>query len=93
MSDDEKEIISSDEEEEYETVDITDNETYQVGSAFFENQDNEGLADIVTNLVKVHVALVDSVQDLVKVSKEQVTATNNMAKMLKSYVKKLDEKR
>ena len=79
-------------EEEYETVDITENEQYQVGSVFFENQDGEGLADILTNLVKVHISLVDSVQMMVKKQSEQISTTNTLAKVLQKYCKKLDEK-
>ncbi len=55
----EEEVSDEDDDEdddEYETLDITENEQYQVGSAFFENQDGEGLADILTNLVKVHIS-------------------------------------
>ena len=74
------------------TVDITDNETYQVGSIFFENEDNESIADIMTNLTKVHIALVDSMQDLVKQQGAQVQATNTLSKVLQKYCKKMDEK-
>jgi hypothetical protein len=95
MSDSEDEIdeISADNEEEYDTVDITDNETYQVGSIFFENEDNESIADIVTNMTKVHIALVDSVQELVKQQSAQVAATNMLSKVLQKYCKKMDEKK
>jgi hypothetical protein len=94
-SEDEIETINADnnqEEEEYDTVDITDNETYQVGSIFFENEDNESIADIMTNLTKVHIALVDSMQDLVKQQGAQVQATNTLSKVLQKYCKKMDEK-
>jgi hypothetical protein len=96
MSDSEDEIDEvniENEEEEYDTVDITDNETYQVGSIFFENEDNESLADIMTNLTKVHIALVDSVQELVKQQTAQVSATNTLSKVLQKYCKKMDEKK
>ena len=96
MSDSEDEIDEiniENEEEEYDTVDITDNETYQVGSIFFENEDNESIADIVTNLTKVHIALVDSVQELVKQQTAQVQATNTLSKVLQKYCKKMDEKK
>ena len=96
MSDSENEIDEinlENEEEEYDTVDITDNETYQVGSIFFENEDNESIADIVTNLTKVHIALVDSVQELVKQQTAQVQATNTLSKVLQKYCKKMDEKK
>ena len=88
----EEESEEESDEEEYETVDITENEQYQVGSVFFENQDGEGLADILTNLVKVHISLVDSVQMMVKKQSEQISTTNTLAKVLQKYCKKLDEK-
>jgi hypothetical protein len=91
--DDIDEINAGNDEEEYDTVDITDNETYQVGSIFFENEDNESLADIVTNMTKVHIALVDSVQELVKQQSAQVAATNTLSKVLQKYCKKMDEKK
>ena len=91
-SDDDIETTNLNEEEEYDTVDITDNETYQVGSIFFENEDNESIADILTNLTKVHIALVDSVQELVKQQTAQVQATNTLSKILQKYCKKIDEK-
>ena len=91
-SDDDIENTNLNEEEEYDTVDITDNETYQVGSIFFENEDNESMADILTNLTKVHIALVDSVQELVKQQTAQVQATNTLSKILQKYCKKMDEK-
>lgn len=91
-SDDDIETTNLNEEEEYDTVDITDNETYQVGSIFFENEDNESMADILTNLTKVHIALVDSVQELVKQQTAQVQATNTLSKILQKYCKKMDEK-
>mgnify|MGYP001448606721 CR=1 FL=1 len=91
-NDDIEEVNLENEEEEYDTVDITDNETYQVGSIFFENEDNESIADIVTNLTKVHIALVDSVQELVKQQTAQVQATNTLSKVLQKYCKKMDEK-
>ena len=34
----------------YNRVDITDNEMYQVGAQFFENEDGDGLADVLTNM-------------------------------------------
>lgn len=92
-NDDIDELNLENEEEEYDTVDITDNETYQVGSIFFENEDNESIADIVTNLTKVHIALVDSVQELVKQQTAQVQATNTLSKVLQKYCKKMDEKK
>jgi len=79
-------------DDEYETVDITENEQYQIGSVFFENQDGEGMADILTNLVKVHISLVDSVQAMVRKQSEQISATNTLAKVVQKYCKKLDEK-
>ena len=91
-SDDDIETTNLNDEEEYDTVDITDNETYQVGSIFFENEDNESMADILTNLTKVHIALVDSVQELVKQQTAQVQATNTLSKILQKYCKKMDEK-
>ena len=91
-SDDDIETTNLNEEEEYDTVDITDNETYQVGSIFFENEDNESIADILTNLTNVHIALVDSVQELVKQQTAQVQATNTLSKILQKYCKKIDEK-
>ena len=80
------------EEDEYETVDITENEHYQVGSAFFENQDGEGIAEILTNLVKVHISMVDSNQDMIRKQSEQISATHTLSKLLQKYCKKLDEK-
>jgi len=91
-SDEDIETTNLNDEEEYDTVDITDNETYQVGSIFFENEDNESMADILTNLTKVHIALVDSVQELVKQQTAQVQATNTLSKILQKYCKKMDEK-
>lgn len=91
-SNDEIEELNVDNEEEYDTVDITDNETYQVGSIFFENEDNESIADIITNMTKVHIALVDSVQELVKQQTAQVQATNTLSKVLQKYCKKMDER-
>ena len=58
----------------------------------FENEDNESIADIMTNLTKVHIALVDSMQDLVKQQGAQVQATNTLSKVLQKYCKKMDEK-
>mgnify|MGYP000279964434 CR=1 FL=1 len=81
-----------DDDDEYETVDITENEQYQVGSAFFENQDGEGIAEILTNLVKVHISLVDCQQDMIRKQSEQISATNTLSKLLQKYCKKLDEK-
>lgn len=98
MSDLEEEHITdqSDNEEnsedEYETVDITDSELYQVGSQFFENEDGEGLADIITNLTKVHVALVENVQELASEQKKQTTLLNNLTKILQKHFKKVEEK-
>ena len=89
---DESEESEEESDEEYETVDITENEQYQVGSVFFENQDGEGLADVLTNLVKVHISLVDSVQSMVRKQTEQITTTHTLAKVLQKYCKKLDEK-
>lgn len=91
-SDDDIENTNLNEEEEYDAIDIADNETYQVGSIFFENEDNESMADILTNLTKVHIALVDSVQELVKQQTAQVQATNTLSKILQKYCKKMDEK-
>jgi DNA-binding transcriptional regulator YbjK len=98
MSDSDNESIEeidagNNEEEEYDPIDITDSEMYQVGSIFFENEDNESIADIVTNLTKVHIALVDSMQELVKQQTAQVQATNTLSKVLQKYCKKMDEKR
>ena len=83
---------SGDDSEEYETVDITENEQYQVGSVFFENQDGEGLADIITNLVKVKISEVDSLQALIRTQEKQITATTTLAKVVQKYCKKLDDK-
>tara|TARA_B100002019_G_C20769569_1_gene356879 strand:- start:89 stop:385 length:297 start_codon:yes stop_codon:yes gene_type:complete len=94
MSDLEEEHITdqSDNEEvnsddDYETVDITDNELYQVGSQFFENEDGDGLADVLTNLTKVQVALVENVQELVSEQKKQTTLLNNLTKILQKHFK------
>jgi len=95
MSDLEEEHITdeSDNEnsdEEYETVDITDNEMYQVGAQFFENEDGDGLADVLTNLTKVQVALVEHVQELTSEQKKQTTLLNNLTKILQKHFKKTD---
>tara|TARA_B100001123_G_C15273859_1_gene1011371 strand:- start:1534 stop:1806 length:273 start_codon:yes stop_codon:yes gene_type:complete len=90
MSDDED--IETENLEEYDTVDITDNEQYVIGSQFFENDDNESLAEVLTNLTRVHIALVDNIQELVKQQSAQVNATNNLTKVLQRYLKKKDEK-
>ena len=78
--------------EEYDTVDISDNEQYVIGSQFFENDDNESLAEVLTNLTRVHIALVDNMQELVKQQSAQVHATNNLTKVFQRYLKKQDEK-
>ena len=90
MSDDEDN--NTENLEEYDTVDITDNEQYVIGSQFFENDDNESLAEILTNLTRVHIALVDNIQELVKQQSAQVNATNNLTKVVQRYLKKKDEK-
>ena len=90
MSDDED--IETENLEEYDTVDITDNEQYVIGSQFFENDDNESLAEVLTNLTRVHIALVDNIQELVKQQSAQVNATNNLTKVIQRYLKKKDEK-
>jgi len=95
MSDLEEEHITdeSDNEnsdEEYETVDITDNEMYQVGAQFFENEDGDGLADVLTNLTKVQVALVEHVQELTSEQRKQTTLLNNLTKILQKHFKKTD---
>ena len=56
------------------------------------NEDNESIADIITNMTKVHIALVDSVQELVKQQTAQVQATNTLSKVLQKYCKKMDER-
>lgn len=38
------------EEEEYETIDVTDNPLYQVLSVFFENQEGQNLVDVISDL-------------------------------------------
>ena len=95
MSDLEEEHITdeSDNEnsdEEYETVDITDNKMYQVGAQFFENEDGDGLADVLTNLTKVQVALVEHVQELTSEQRKQTTLLNNLTKILQKHFKKTD---
>ena len=90
MSDNED--IETEQLEEYDTVDISDNEQYVIGSQFFENDDNESLAEILTNLTRVHIALVDNIQELVKQQSSQVQATNNLTKVFQRYLKKQDEK-
>jgi chaperonin cofactor prefoldin len=95
MSDLEEEHITDDSDndnsdEEYETVDITDNELYQVGAQFFENEDGDGLADVLTNLTKVQVALVEHVQELTSEQRKQTTLLNNLTKILQKHFKKTD---
>jgi chaperonin cofactor prefoldin len=95
MSDLEEEHITDDSDndnsdEEYETVDITDNEMYQVGAQFFENEDGDGLADVLTNLTKVQVALVEHVQELTSEQRKQTTLLNNLTKILQKHFKKTD---
>lgn len=98
MSDNEEEHLSdqSDQsdnsDDEYETVDITDNEMYQVGAQFFENEDGDSLADVVTNLTKVHVALVENIQELLTEQKKQNTVMHNLTKVLQKHFKKVEEK-
>lgn len=80
----------NDSEEEFEEqVDLTDNELYQVGSAFFENDENDNISNILTNLIKVQIALVDSQQDLIKEQKAQTTSMQNIVKMLQKINKNL----
>lgn len=86
------EDLETEQLEEYDTVDITDNEQYVIGSQFFENDDNESLAEVLTNLTRVHIALVDNMQELVKQQTAQVQATNNLTKVFQRYLKKQDEK-
>ena len=90
MSDNED--IETEQLEEYDTVDISDNEQYVIGSQFFENDDNESLAEILTTFTRVHIALVDNIQELVKQQSSQVQATNNLTKVFQRYLKKQDEK-
>ena len=95
MSDLEEEHItdqSDNSDDEYETVDITDNEMYQVGAQFFENEDGDGLADVLTNLTKVHVALVENVQELLAEQKKQNTVMHNLTKILQRLFKKVEDK-
>tara|TARA_Y100000591_G_C21451291_1_gene506261 strand:- start:84 stop:383 length:300 start_codon:yes stop_codon:yes gene_type:complete len=82
---------SDNSDDEYETVDITDNEMYQVGAQFFENEDGDGLADVLTNLTKVHVALVENVQELLAEQKKQNTVMHNLTKVLQKHFKKVEE--
>ena len=38
------------EEDEYETIDVTDNPLYQVLSVFFENEEGKNLVDVISDL-------------------------------------------
>lgn len=77
-------------EEEYdEQIDLSENELYQVGSVFFENEDGDNISNILTNLTKVQIALVDSQQELIKEQKAQTTSMQNIVKMLQKINKNL----
>ena len=79
-----------DSEEEYEEqIDLTENQLYHVGSAFFENDENDNISNILTNLTKVQIALVDSQQELIKEQKAQTTSMQNIVKMLQKINKNL----
>ena len=80
----------NDSEEEYdEQIDLSENELYQVGSVFFENEDGDNISNILTNLTKVQIALVDSQQELIKEQKAQTTSMQNIVKMLQKINKNL----
>ena len=77
------------EEEFEEQIDLSENELYHVGSAFFENDENENISNILTNLTKVQIALVDTQQELIKEQKSQTTSMQNIVKMLQKINKNL----
>jgi len=82
----------SEEEEEYEEneqIDLSQNELYQIGSIFFENEDGDSLSTVLTNLTKVQIALVDSNHELLKYQKLQTTSMQNIVKMLQKINKNL----
>lgn len=77
------------EEEFDEQIDLSENELYQVGSVFFENEDGDNISNILTNLTKVQIALVDSQQELIREQKAQTTSMQNIVKMLQKINKNL----
>jgi hypothetical protein len=77
------------EEEFDEQIDLSENEIYQVGSVFFENEDGDNISNILTNLTKVQIALVDSQQELIREQKAQTTSMQNIVKMLQKINKNL----
>ena len=77
------------EEEFDEQIDLSENEMYQVGSVFFENEDGDNISNILTNLTKVQIALVDSQQELIREQKAQTTSMQNIVKMLQKINKNL----
>ena len=79
------------EEEFEEQIDLSENELYHVGSAFFENDENENISNILTNLTKVQIALVDTQQELIKEQKSQTTSMQNIVKMLQKINKNLSK--
>ena len=82
----------SDSEDEYkEEIDLSENEFYNVGSIFFENEEGDNISTILTNLTKVQIALVDSQQELLKEQKSQTTAMQNIVKMLQKINKNLTQ--
>ena len=80
----------NDSEEEFdEQINLSENELYQIGSVFFENDDGENISNILTNLTKVQIALVDIQQELIKEQKAQTTSMQNIVKMLQKINKNL----
>jgi len=79
-----------DSDDEYEEeIDLSQNEFYNVGSLFFENEDGDNISTILTHLTKVHVTLVDTNLELLKEQKSNRIAMQNVVKMLQKINKNL----